>query len=71
MFPAQRAEVLQLSLRDPEFRSLSEDLCAADDSLAHFLALSQLQERREIPEYRALIADLEAEVRAFVASRLR
>jgi hypothetical protein len=71
IFPRHRTAILQLSLSDPEFRSLGEDLCAAHDSLAHFLALSDPEERPEVAEYRALIVELEAEVRAYVAVRLR
>jgi uncharacterized protein YdcH (DUF465 family) len=71
MFPARKQEILQLSLKDPVFRGLCEDLCDAHDSLGHFLARSEERERPEVAEYRALIAELEAEVRAYVASRLR
>lgn len=66
LFPARKHELLRLSLRDPHFRSLSEDLCDAHDSLARLLALSDTFERPEIAEYRVLIAELEAEVRQYV-----
>lgn len=66
MFPARKHEILRLSLKDPVFRSLSDDLCDAHDSLGHFLALSQAGERPEVTEYRAIIAELEAEVRRYI-----
>jgi hypothetical protein len=68
MFPAKKHELLRLSLKDPVFRSLCEDLCDAHDSLARFLSLSGIPERPEVAEYRAIIAELEAEVRVYIAS---
>jgi hypothetical protein len=70
MFPSRKQEILQLSLRDPDFRSLSEDLSAAYSSLARFVTLSEAGERPEVAEYRAIIAELEAEVRAYLASKV-
>jgi hypothetical protein len=69
MFPSRKQEILQRSLKDPVFRGLCEDLCDAHDSLGHFLALSEARERPEVAEYRAIIADLETEVRAYLASK--
>jgi hypothetical protein len=69
MFPARKHELLRLSLSDPVFRDLSEDLSDAHESLAHFLSLSGTEERPEVAEYRAIIADLEAEVRQYVSSK--
>ena len=37
-FPARKQEILRLSLKDPVFRSLCEDLGDAHDSLGRFLA---------------------------------
>jgi hypothetical protein len=68
MFPAKKHELLRLSLKDPVFRSLCEDLCDAHDSLGRFLSLSKAGERPEVAEYRAIITELEAEVRAYVAA---
>jgi hypothetical protein len=68
MFPGKRRELLRLSLKDPVFRSLCEDLDEAHDSLARFLVLSKAEERPEVPEYRAIIAALEGEVRAYIAA---
>lgn len=68
MFPARKQELLRLSLKDPVFRSLSDDLCDAHESLARFLALSEREERPEVAEYRVIIAELEAEVRRYIES---
>jgi hypothetical protein len=68
MFPGRKQELLRLSLKDPVFRSLCEDLCDAHDSLARFLALAETGERPEVAEYRAIIAELEAEARAYIES---
>lgn len=57
-----------LSLRDPLFRSLSDDLYDAKQSLARLLALCETKERPEIAEYRVIIAELEAEVRQYIES---
>jgi hypothetical protein len=68
MFPLRKHDLLRLAIRDPVFHSLCEDLDDAHASLARFLLLSQTGERRELAEYRTVIAELEAEVRAYVAS---
>jgi hypothetical protein len=68
MFPTRKHELLRLSLKDPIFRSLCEDLCDAHDSLARFLSLSGTRERPEVAEYRSIVAELEAELRTYVAS---
>jgi hypothetical protein len=70
MFPSRKADILQLALSDPVFFGLSEDLWDAHDSLGRFEALPNPQGRPEIAEYRAIIAELEAEVRRYLASRL-
>jgi hypothetical protein len=71
MFPARKQELLRLSLKDPVFRSLCEDLGDAHDSLRRFLSVSKAGERPEVAEYRVLIAELEAEVRAYIATRIQ
>jgi hypothetical protein len=68
MFPAKKQELLRLSLKDPVFRGLCEDLGDAHDALGRFLALSTAGERPEVAEYRAIITELEAEVRAYLAA---
>jgi hypothetical protein len=70
MFPGRKRELLRLSLRDPVFRDLSDDLCEAHESLARFLALSDGGERPEVAEYRVIIGELEAEVRQYVEANI-
>lgn len=60
---------MRLFLSDPVFRGLSEDLCEAHASLARVMLLSPSGERPEVAEYHAIIAELEAETRAYVESR--
>jgi uncharacterized protein YdcH (DUF465 family) len=68
MFPARKHELRRLSLKDPHFRSLSDDLCAAHDSLSRLLARPEMAERPEVAEYRVLIGELEAELRQYLAT---
>jgi hypothetical protein len=68
MFPGRTQDILQLSLSDPKFRDLCEDLDDAQASLARMAALSGPVERPEVAEYRTIIAELEDEIRAYVAS---
>lgn len=67
MFPGRKHELRRLSLRDPVFRDLCEDLCEAHEALARFLALSE--ERPEVAEYRVIIGELEAEVRQYIEAK--
>jgi hypothetical protein len=67
MFPSRKQDILQLSLKDPEFRSLGEDLWDAHESLDRFLALPDASRRPEVVEYRTIIAELEAEVRHYLS----
>jgi hypothetical protein len=69
MFPGRTDKVLRLSLHDPAFRSLCEDLADAHDSLARMAAVPGPTERPEVAEYRAIIAELEGEVRDYIASK--
>jgi hypothetical protein len=69
MFPVRKNDLLRLAISDPFFRSLCEDLDDAHESLARFILLSQTGERPEVAENRTIIADLEAEVREYVASK--
>lgn len=69
MFPGRKHELLGLSLRDPLFRDLCDDLCEAHDSLERLLSLSGIPERPEVREYLTIIAELEAEVRQYVAAK--
>jgi uncharacterized protein YdcH (DUF465 family) len=68
IFPGRTQEILKLSLCDPKFRDLCEDLEAAQASLARMAALPGPVERPEVAEYRTIIAELEDEIRAYLAS---
>jgi hypothetical protein len=69
LFPARKQELLRLSLQDPLFRSLSDDLCAAHDSLSRLIAHPEMVERPEVAEYRVLIGELETEVRQYLEAQ--
>jgi len=68
MFPGRTQEILQLSLRDPHFRDLCEDLSDAHASLNRLIANSAQGERPEVAEYRTIIAELQEEVRVYIES---
>jgi hypothetical protein len=68
MFPGRTEEVLRLSLRDPAFRDLCEDLEDAQASLSRLATRAGPAERPEVAEYRTIIAELEDEIRAHVES---
>lgn len=70
MFPSRKADVLQLALSDPKFRDLVDDLFDAKESLGRLAAPPDSRKRVEIAEYRAIIAELEAEVRAYFAQKI-
>jgi hypothetical protein len=68
MYPGQTQDILLLSLRDPVFRSLCEDLEDAHASLARLASLPGPGERPEVAEYRTIIAELQEEVRVYLES---
>jgi hypothetical protein len=68
MFPDRTPEILKLSLSDPRFRDLCEDLGIAHATLNRLASLQGPVERPEVAEYRTIIAELEDEVRAYLAS---
>jgi hypothetical protein len=67
-FSGHRQVILALSLSDRRFRSLIEDLVLAHESLERFEAKPDAHRRPEIPEYRTIIQELEAEVRTYLAT---
>lgn len=66
MFPGQTQQILQLSLRDPVFRGLCEDLEDAQASLTRLANRPGPEEHPEVSEYRTIIAELQEEVRVYV-----
>lgn len=68
-FPDRSDLIRVLALRDRTFRGLCDDLALAIEELRRFEARPDAQERNEIPEYRAIISELEAEVAAYLSTR--
>lgn len=66
-FPGKSDLIRVLALRDQTFRGLCDDLALAIEELRRFEARPDAQEREEIPEYRAIIRELEAEVAAYLS----
>ena len=64
-FPDQRADVYQLALRDEGFRALCEEYDLARQSFGRLQAAPERE--AEVAEYRAVIADLEEEIRGCLA----
>jgi hypothetical protein len=69
MFPGRTQDILLLSLRDPAFRGLCEDLEDAQASLTRLANLPGQGERPEVAEYRTIIAELQEEVRVYIESQ--
>jgi len=67
-FPLHRQTILALSLSDRLFRSLLDDLRLAREALERFEALPEADQRPEIPEYRTIIQEIEAEVRTYLGA---
>lgn len=61
-FPGSEGALYRLACADPAFRDLCEDYLLALHALAGFLARPDAPERREVPEYRVIVAELEAEI---------
>jgi len=51
-----------LAVADPGFRELCEEYGLAQESLAVFEAMPDAAGRPEVPDYRAIIAELESEI---------
>ena len=63
-FPGRESRLRREALKDRYLRAVCEDLALALESLSAFEARPDSADRPEIPEYRRLISDLEAEVTA-------
>ena len=61
-FPQYRGAIRATFLADESFRSICEDYALARETLARFEALPDADRRPEIPDFRALIAELEIEI---------
>jgi hypothetical protein len=56
-------KILRLSLSDPNFSCICDDLVLACDTLARYEARSDADRRPEVAEYRTVILELEREIR--------
>jgi hypothetical protein len=61
-FPDHASEIRHSALSDPTFRDICDDLGIALETLSRFEARSDAAKCPEIPEYKALILELEAEI---------
>jgi hypothetical protein len=65
-FPERRAMVRRLYLKDEQFRSICEDFGLSTDSLRRFVLRPDAHLRPEIDDYRALLRELEQEIRHYL-----
>ena len=70
-FPGREDAIRHAALRDRTFRELCDDLLLAMAALERFEHRPDAAQRIEIPEYRGLIAELEAELADYLATRRR
>lgn len=63
-FPEKAGLIRELVLSNMEFRSICEDYAEALNTLVHFRARPDADERPEVAEYEVLIRELEAELAA-------
>lgn len=61
-FPEEAGRLQSLAVSNPEFRELCEEYGLAQASLAVFEAMPDAAERPEVPDYRAVIVELEGEI---------
>jgi hypothetical protein len=66
-FPERAPEIRHSALSDPTFRDICDDLAIAIETLSSFEARSDAETCPEIPEYKTLIVELEAEVISYLA----
>lgn len=67
-FPDHAPGIRHSALSDPTFRDICDDLAIALETLSYFEARSDAETCPEIPEYKTLILELEAEISAHVAT---
>ena len=66
-FPDEQARIFRLALRDQGFRALCEEYDLARKSYGRLQVTPD--RAAEVAEYRAVIADLEQEIRDFLAPK--
>jgi hypothetical protein len=67
-FPGHHQTILALSLKDRQFRSILEDLVLAHEALQRFEARPDADRLPEIPEYRTIINELNADIREYLSA---
>lgn len=67
-FPEYATEIRRAALGDHTFRDMCDDLAIALETLSRFEVHSDADTRPEIPEYKVLISELEAEITAHLAT---
>ena len=67
-FPERKELVRRLYLKDEQFRSMCEDFLLSIDSLRRFEGRPDAHLRPEVDDYRALLGELEAEIRSYLAT---
>jgi hypothetical protein len=70
-FPGREDAIRRAALGDRTFRELCDDLLLAITALERFERRPDAAQRIEIPEYRRIIAELEAELTDYLATRRR
>ena len=65
-FPDCALAVRHLYLRDEQFRSICEDLLLAQVSLQQFESRADAETREEINDFRNVLQELKAELRAYL-----
>lgn len=65
-FPDKALEIRRAALGDHNFRDVCDDLAIALETLARFETRADAGSCPEIPEYKALIVELEAEIGAMI-----
>jgi hypothetical protein len=70
-FPERMELILRLYLKDEQFRSMCEDLALSISSLRRFERRPDAHIRPEVDDYRALLRELEDEIRGYLATAER
>jgi hypothetical protein len=70
-FPGREDAIRLAAIKDQPFRALCDDLLLAIETLDRFERRPDAALRTEIPEYRVIIAEMEAELVSYLVGRRR
>jgi hypothetical protein len=70
-FPGSEDAIRLAAIKDQRFRALCDDLLLAIETLDRFEGRPDAALRTEIPEYRLIIAEMEAELVTYIAEMRR